>query len=90
MSEDRAEYVTVNAQGRIIIPASIRKALLIREGSRMSARVVDGALVLERPEDMLARIQAKYAEAKRKGAPDAVKELIAERRAEARREAAGK
>jgi hypothetical protein len=55
-------------------------------GDTLIARVEAGHLILEKPEAILERIQARF-----RGIPpdvSLVDELIAERRAEARREAA--
>jgi AbrB family looped-hinge helix DNA binding protein len=40
--------VQVGAQGRIVIPAGLRKALGLRPGDRLVARTVGESLVLER------------------------------------------
>ena len=77
--------VRVGPQGRIVIPAHIRKALGIRPGETLLARVEDGRLVLETREQIVARLQSWFAQVP----PDVslADELIAERREEARREA---
>ncbi len=80
-------HVTVSRQGRIVIPAPLRKSLSLRAGSRLAARMEDGKLVLERAEDILARIQSGYARARRKGRRSATEELAEERRKEAGAEA---
>jgi AbrB family looped-hinge helix DNA binding protein len=77
--------VHVGPQGRIVIPAHIRRALGILPGETLIARVKDGQLVLEKPEQVLARLQATFANVPRD--VSLVDELIAERREEARREA---
>jgi len=62
----------------------LRKELSITQGERLVARVEEGRLILERPDDIVARIQRRFAHI-----PSDVSladELIAERRAEARRE----
>ena len=77
--------VHVGPQGRIVIPAHIREALDIRPGQDLIARVEDGRLVLERREQIIARLQDMFTKASR--GVSQVDELIAERREEARREA---
>lgn len=77
--------VHVGPQGRIVIPAHIRHSLGIHPGETLIARVKDGQLVLEKPEQMLARLRAMFAHVPRE--ISLVDELIAERREEARREA---
>lgn len=77
--------VRVGPQGRIVIPAHIRHALGIHPGEILIARVEDGRLVLETRDQVLARLQATFANVPRE--ISLVDELIAERREEARREA---
>ncbi len=77
--------VRVGPQGRIVIPAHIRRALRIGPGEELLIRVEDGRLVLETRERVLERVQSWFAQV-----PPEVSladELIAERREEARREA---
>ncbi len=72
-------------QGRVVIPAALRRELGLRPGDRLLARVEDGQIVLETREAIMARIKARFAAAVPPGV-SLVDELIAERRAEARRE----
>ena len=81
---DRVEIV-VGPQGRIVIPARLRRALGLRTGDRMTAAVEDDRLVLERREVVLGRLQAAFAAAVPPGV-SLVDELIKERRAEASKE----
>jgi AbrB family looped-hinge helix DNA binding protein len=76
--------VQLGPQGRLVIPVHLRRALDLKPGDRLIARKEGDSIVLERPENMIKRLQARFA-----GVPaDAslVDELIAERRAEAARE----
>jgi AbrB family looped-hinge helix DNA binding protein len=78
--------VRIGTQGRIVLPREIRDALGAEEGATYVARVEDGRLVLESRAAILARMQERW----RGVAPPEVSlvdELIAERRAEAAREA---
>ena len=77
--------VHVGPQGRIVIPAQFREALEIRPGQVLVARVDDGRLVLEKREQILARLRDTFAQVPYD--VSLVDELIAERREEARREA---
>ncbi len=77
--------ITVGPQGRIVIPAPLRKALNIQEGQRLIAHVEKGRLVMDTAQGILERIQAEFARKVPRGV-SAVDELIAERRAEAKRE----
>ena len=76
--------VRLGRQGRIVIPVEIREELGLEEGERLIARVEDDRLVLESRLAAFERLRGEF----REGAKgrDPVAELIAERRAEARRE----
>ncbi len=68
----------------MVIPASIRKALDLPPGDTLMARVEEGRLLLEKRERILGRLKARFA-----AIPPKVSlsdELIAERRAEYRRD----
>jgi AbrB family looped-hinge helix DNA binding protein len=73
--------VVLGRQGRLVIPAEIRKALGLAPGDPLHLRVAAGRLVLERPKDAVSELR-------RLGAAvppgrSLVEELLAERRAEA-------
>ncbi len=74
----------VGPQGRIVIPAQFREALDICPGEILIARVEDGHLVLEKREQILARVRSWFAQVPRE--VSLVDEFIAERREEARKE----
>ena len=76
--------VRLGAQGRLVVPASIRKALGFRPGETLVARIEDGHLVIEKPEAVERRLHAWFRKFEGRSLAD---ELIAERREEARREA---
>lgn len=69
-----------------MIPARLREALSLRTGDTLIVRAEDGCLFVEKREYILARLQARFAQVP----PEIslVDELLAERRAEARREEA--
>ncbi len=75
----------VNEQGRVTIPAPLRRELGIEPGSSMVAYIEDGRLILEDYDHLAERIQREAAAARSASGP-IVEELIAERRAEAKRE----
>ena len=75
----------VGPQGRVVIPAHIRRALGINAGEILFARIKDGQLVLEKREQILARLQDTFTRASQ--GVSLVDELLAERREEALREA---
>ena len=76
--------VHVGAQGRVVIPAALRKALKLKRGDRLVVRKVGESLVLERREALERRLQERFAHIP--SDVSLVDELIAERRAEAERE----
>jgi AbrB family looped-hinge helix DNA binding protein len=80
--EDRG--VTVGPQGRVVIPAAIRRELGLAPGAVLAARVEDGRLVLEPSGVVLARLRRRF----NKVSPGVslADELIDERRKEARRD----
>lgn len=84
---DRTEprEVRVGRQGRLVIPVSLRRALRLGVGDTLVARVERGPrLVLEKRAAALERLQARVARL-----PEGVslaRELLSERRREARRE----
>ncbi len=84
MADKSHNVVRVGPQGRLVIPASIRRSMGIVPGDILLAREKDGQLVFERPDQVLERLKKTFA-----NVPADVSladELIAERREEARRE----
>lgn len=76
--------IKVGRQGRIVIPALLREELGLREGDVLDARVEGGRLVLESPLEIFERLRRQFRQAA--GGRDLVAEMIADKRAEARRE----
>lgn len=76
--------VQVGAQGRLVIPAALRKALGLKPGDRLIARQDGESLVLERREAIERRLQERFRHIPKE--VSLVDELIAERRAEAAKE----
>lgn len=68
-----------------MIPAPLRRELKLRAGDTVAIRVENGRLVLERREDVLERLQRRFDGVPR--STSLAKELLTERRREARREA---
>ncbi|MDQ6968751.1 MAG: AbrB/MazE/SpoVT family DNA-binding domain-containing protein [Mariprofundaceae bacterium] len=76
--------VQLGAQGRLVIPAALRKALNLSRGDHLVARKVGDSLVLERREAIESRLWDMF-----KAIPQEVSmvdELVAERRAVAQAE----
>lgn len=78
--------LTASPDGRVTIPAPLRRAAGIEAGRRLVAYVEDGRVVLEEWGHLLRRVQARVAAATAGHTGSAVDELIAERRGEAARE----
>ena len=72
--------VVLGAQGRLVVPAEVRKQLGLEAGDQLVLHTEDGRLVLERREDAGKRLRGLYSSPATKGAVD---ELLAERRAAA-------
>ncbi len=77
--------VEANGQGRVTIPAQVRRAAGIEPGVPLLVYVEDGRVVIETREQLLARIRRDVADSW-VGHGSVVDELIADRRAEAKRE----
>lgn len=76
--------VTLGAQGRLVIPAPLRKELGIDTGDVLAASIQRDRLVLEPRSAVLARLRERAGAVPR--GVSMVDELIAERRREAKRE----
>lgn len=74
--------VNISAQGRVSIPAPIRRELGLEPGTPLVTYVEDGRVVLETREHLVRRIQAT-ATADRPAGESVVDEFIAARRLEA-------
>jgi bifunctional DNA-binding transcriptional regulator/antitoxin component of YhaV-PrlF toxin-antitoxin module len=77
--------LTIGADGRVVIPAEMRRVMGIDNSGVVIAQVVEGELRMLAPRLAVARAQA-LVRAFDKGRGSPVDELIAERRAEAERE----
>lgn len=78
----------IGEAGRIVIPAEMRTAMMVKPGDTVTAEVVEGEFRIVSPAVALKRFQAVGREwRKRNPGVDLVEELIADRREEARREA---
>lgn len=78
----------IGEAGRIVIPAEMRAAMLIKPGDTVTAEVVDGEFRIVSPRVAIRRFQVATREWRENNpGVDPVAELIADRREEARREA---
>jgi AbrB family looped-hinge helix DNA binding protein len=80
-----AAKATINAQGRILIPADIRRKMDLKPGETVVMDFEDGVLKIESHRSRIRRIQEEFKKYAKPGTL-ASDELIAERREEARRE----
>lgn len=77
----------IDSAGRIVVPAEMRSAMMVKPGDTVTAEVVEGEFRIVSPEVALKRVQAVAREWRRRNPGiDVVEDLIAERREEARRE----
>jgi AbrB family looped-hinge helix DNA binding protein len=75
----------INDQGRIVIPAEIRRKMDLKPGETVLMDLQDGVLKIESHRARIRRIQEEFKKYAKPGIL-ASDELIAERRKEARRE----
>ena len=77
----------IGEAGRIVIPAEMRAAMMVKPGDTVTAEVANGELRIISREVVLSRIRGEAAKFKAANpGVSVVDELIEERRAEARRE----
>lgn len=81
----RDREVQLGAQGRIVIPAALRKDMGLKPGDRLTARRDGDSLILEPSSVIRNRLQQRFRDVPRE--TSLVDELIDERRREARAEA---
>lgn len=79
-------FLTLGPKGRVLLPADMRAAMELREGDVITAWLKDGELRMHSHRQGLREIAAAAA-SMAKGGLSASDELIAERRAEAAKEA---
>ena len=77
----------IDSAGRIVIPAEMRAAMMVKPGDTVTAEVVNGEFRLVSPEVALKQVRAFARKWKAEHPGESVvDELIADRREEARRE----
>lgn len=77
--------VRFGPDGRVLVPAELRRALGVKPGEPLVARVIDRQLVIERGDDALRRIQGRVAHVP--AGVSLADELIEDRHREAANEA---
>lgn len=77
--------VQLGPQGRLVIPAPLRRSLGFESGDSLIARMEEGRLILEKAETIKQRLKSRFAHLP--PTTSLAEELIAERREEAKREA---
>ena len=83
-----SKTLQVAKDGRVVIPAEMRSAMLVDATGYVAARVIEGELRILSPKAALLKAQ-KIVREKTSGIASLADELIAERRAEAQREGDG-
>ncbi len=84
MAKQYLNEVQLSAQGRLVIPVKLRKALGLKSGDRLIARQEKDSIVLEPREALQRRLKARFAHIPKE--ISLADELIAERRTEAAKE----
>jgi len=63
MSDNTASVdVSLGRQGRLVIPASLRRSLGLEEGDRLVARLDANRLVIEKPEQIKQRLKERFSQ----------------------------
>ncbi len=85
MSENNIQTtVRLGNQGRLVIPAKLRKLLDVKSGDTLLARFHEDQLVLEKTETTKRRLKNRFAKIPK--GKSLAEELLIERRAEVQRE----
>ncbi|MDQ5769993.1 AbrB/MazE/SpoVT family DNA-binding domain-containing protein [Thiothrix subterranea] len=74
--------IAIGQNGRLVIPMAMRKALNLQEGQRLRLRLENESIILEKPVDIVKKLQNRF----RKVSVSLADELIQERRQEAAKE----
>jgi len=70
--------ISLGQNGRIVIPASVRKSLSLKTGQRLRLHLEDQKIILEKPENAIKKLQDRFSFIKQ----SLSEELIDERRKE--------
>ncbi|WGZ95746.1 MAG: AbrB/MazE/SpoVT family DNA-binding domain-containing protein [Candidatus Thiothrix putei] len=74
--------IAIGQNGRLVIPMAMRKALNLQEGQRLRLRLENESIILEKPVDIVKKLQNRF----RNVSVSLADELIQERRQEAAKE----
>lgn len=74
--------IHLGSQGRLVLPASLRRKLELKAGDKLLVREETGQIVLEKPAAIKKRLKARFSKISQERS--LASELIAERREEAR------
>lgn len=77
--------VHLGRQGRLVIPASLRRSLELAEGDKLIAREEEGRLILEKQNTIKQRLKNRFTKVSKKRS--LADELIIERREAVKEEA---
>jgi len=86
VSVARRETSTLSPEGRIVVPAAIRKELGLQPGAVLTFRVEGNRVVMSTRDAAIAELQRLFTEAPARPAGRLSEELIADRRAETARD----
>lgn len=74
--------ISLGQNGRIVIPASVRKLLELKEGQRLRLHLEDQKIVLEKTDDVIRKLKNRFSFIKE----SLSEELVQERRKTAEKE----
>jgi AbrB family looped-hinge helix DNA binding protein len=77
------QEIHLSAQGRVVIPVALRRALGFHAGDALVARSEDGRLVIEKADIIKQRLKARFMPASERSL---AAELMKDRRDEAKKE----
>ena len=83
MAQNTPHPVRLGPQGRLVVPAELRRELGLEEGAELAIRSDGRRLILEPRSEVLRRLRRRFSDVRDVSLAD---ELAADRGAEARRE----
>lgn len=52
--------ISLGQNGRVVIPASVRKSLGLKEGQRLRLHLEDQKIVLEKTDDVIQKLKSRF------------------------------